>query len=46
MKHVLEVAVAHATGYLDSLSSRPIAAKASIEELRVSALSTGAGDEY
>ena len=34
MKHVLEVAVAHATGYLDSLSTRPIAAKASIEELR------------
>lgn len=34
MKDVLDVAVAHATNYLDSLSSRPIAANASIEELR------------
>jgi glutamate/tyrosine decarboxylase-like PLP-dependent enzyme len=34
MKEVLEVAVTHATRYLDSLSSRPIAANASIAELR------------
>ncbi len=34
MKDVLDVAVAHATRYLESLSSRPIAANASIEELR------------
>lgn len=34
MRNVLDVAVAHANRYLESLSSRPIAANASIEALR------------
>lgn len=34
MRDVLDVAVAHAARYLESLSSRPIAANASIAELR------------
>src|SRR6476659_345030 len=34
MKDVLDVAVAHAARYLDSLSSRPIAATASTKALR------------